>query len=643
MKSKIALNRLVIIGNEYKRSFEFDQSLIIIKGDGYAGKSLLLKLIMYCLGGKSDLIDLNVQKELNIYCNDVFLEFRIDNQIYTIKRSLKAERNTIYIFLCPFDECADYSPWKKNPDDTNIYLANELQIPLHPILKKKSGSKDLTEECISFRDILRFVYIGQGELGTIHFMNNENVFINRKNKEAFKIINDLVNPDLQEINNQIQVVQNTINEHEKVKFGLENYLINKEADSLIFLIDLKEKYSAQIKTYNSQKNILIKNEKGRTSEVYQKLKDDISNLDNDIAVFERENIILNQSIINKNLLYSDYKDEKFQLSATLESMKKIKISQHNEHCPLCNSQVVIKVENDTSEDIELTMYQIEDKMKTLLELINEENIVINKNKHEIKKLNEKKQIYSNALHEYRKNLELPYLSEIESYNSLIKDIRAEKNKVSSLIDIHHDKESHEGNIKKLKIELDSLIKKKDQLQVLQQKENDILTKLNHRYRELMFKFNFHDTQEELCYISEDNYLPYYDGISVLKHTSGCLLLCMEIAYLGAILELNEKEDSNCHPCLLMIDTVSNNIGTNSSSKDSIDPETYKEIFNYLVKLSNNNQIFIVDNTPPEIKKFHKELIFRRVKHGENLKGFIDIECNEYSESYENSGAEESND
>ncbi len=56
---------------------------------------------------------------------------------------------------------------------------------------------------------------------------------------------------------------------------------------------------------------------------------------------------------------------------------------------------------------------------------------------------------------------------------------------------------------------------------------------------------------------------------------------MEIAYLGAILELNIEEDNNFHPGLFMIDTVSNNIGTDSESEDSIDPETYNEIFRYL--------------------------------------------------------------
>lgn len=107
---------------------------------------------------------------------------------------------------------------------------------------------------------------------------------------------------------------------------------------------------------------------------------------------------------------------------------------------------------------------------------------------------------------------------------------------------------------------------------------------------------------------------------------------MEIAYIGAILELNAGEKENCHPGLLMIDTVSNNIGTNSEVKDSVDPETYNEIFSYIVELSESNQLIIVDNTPPKIEKEHISYNFRRVKKGEALKGLIDFEYNEMAQA-----------
>ena len=150
----------------------------------------------------------------------------------------------------------------------------------------------------------------------------------------------------------------------------------------------------------------------------------------------------------------------------------------------------------------------------------------------------------------------------------------------------------------------------------------------------MQRFKFEDIQDDSCYISNETFLPYYNGISILKHSSGCLLLCMEIAYIGAILELNQDDDNICHPAILMLDTVSNNIGTDSDSKDSIDPETYNELFKYLGELSDNNQLFIVDNTPPIIEKEKNEIVLRRVKKGQPLKGLIADDKNEFIEEIE---------
>lgn len=223
MKTKLRLKKLIISGEKYKRTLDIDESLILIKGDGFSGKSLVLNLIAYCLGSKSELIDLTVQKELSDYCDEVFLEIKAGDKNYTINRNLKHDRNIISIYLCKYNEYKEYSPWRKKVDDANDFFAEEFQIPLHFILRKKSGTKDLNQEKLSFRDFMRFVFIHQGELGTNQFLQHNNTFISGKNKEIFKIINDLVIPDLEDINKSIQVNQNELNKLEKINDGLEDY------------------------------------------------------------------------------------------------------------------------------------------------------------------------------------------------------------------------------------------------------------------------------------------------------------------------------------------------------------------------------------------------------------------------------------
>lgn len=629
MKTRLRLLRLIISGTTYKRTLNIDESLIIIKGDGFSGKSLVLNLIAYCLGSKHETIDLSVQTELAEYCDEVFLELRAGEKVYTINRNLKTNRNIINIYLCKFDEHNEYSPWKKKVEEANEFFAEQFQIPLHFILRKKSGSNDLNQEKISFRDFMRFMFIRQGELGTNQFLQNNNTFLSGKNKEVFKIINDLVITDLEEINKEIQIKQNEHNKLDKINDGLEEYLLNREAIKLDKLTDVRDEYSDNVDTLNKNKKELINRNRNDNLTVFSDLKNDIKIFD-EIIFDKNENIrILEFSIKNKEILLQDYFAEKEKLEATLEAIKKIKISEHSERCPLCHTVVEVKQENsETNEDIEKALNQIQDKIETLQTLIEIDNQKIVTERSNSRKIGEKRKIYVTALNEYKNNMQVPYLSEIESINSLIKDITEERNKINSFIDIHHEIDNNASKIVRLSGQLETLNKKKNELLKLQKREDDILSVLNKKYRKLMLRFNFTSIQEDKCYISKDNYLPYYNGISVLKHTSGCLLLCMQIAYLGSILELNVEEENNCHPGLIMLDTVSNNIGTNVDSSDSIDPETYSELFKYLVEISKDNQVFIIDNTPPKVTVMNREFVFRRVNDDESLRGLIDMSKNE---------------
>ena len=74
MKVEVKLKKLIIEGKEYRRTLDIDSQFIMIRGDGFSGKSLVLNLIDYCLGAKAEIIDLNVQEELSQYCDEVFLE-----------------------------------------------------------------------------------------------------------------------------------------------------------------------------------------------------------------------------------------------------------------------------------------------------------------------------------------------------------------------------------------------------------------------------------------------------------------------------------------------------------------------------------------------------------------------------------------
>ncbi len=629
MGRTLRIDKLIITGITYQRTLHFDSSLNIIKGDGYSGKSLVLRLIDFCLGS-NDTIDLTVQKELASYCDEIFIEITIENNVYTFNRSLKFKPNEVRIYLCNFNSHKEYSPWKKNIDEVSQFIAQELGINLHAILKKKAGSKDLVSENISFRDFMRFIYIKQGELGTNNFLENKNPFVSRKNKEIFKIINDLIIPDLEDIQNQLRMKQNEYNKIEKINEGLLSYLNNRNALNESEIDKERNKLDFEIGITKEKKKQLVNNSATDEKDIYRQLKSDISDIDAKIDSLNIHKRNTSLSIKNKEMLLQDYHNELDEMYATLEAMKKIKIIEQKNKCPLCDSLIANDIQDNIFDidfdDVENVCTQLKKKIAGLEKTIINENEKVREIENEIEILTGKLLIFSNALDEYKKNIELPNLSEIETYNSLIRDLQNEKNKLNSLIEMHNEINKNTITLNRLKDDISKLEKQKNTLTKLSNREADVLYYLSAHYRNTMKRFLFSNTNIDETFISDKDYMPYYSGASVSHHTSGGLLICMQIAYLGAIIEHSSKDDEHCnHPRILMLDTVSNNIGTNKDETDSLDPATYAELYKYLLNLSEITQLFIIDNTPPKIEKNHKCYSF----HRENMRGLVDLEKNEY--------------
>lgn len=96
--SRMILRKLIVHGIEYRRTIHFNKDFTIISGEKTSGKSLILSLIDYCLGKKSK-IDLTVQTELDAFCDQVFLELQIDDEILTLNRLLKEKQSKISIYF----------------------------------------------------------------------------------------------------------------------------------------------------------------------------------------------------------------------------------------------------------------------------------------------------------------------------------------------------------------------------------------------------------------------------------------------------------------------------------------------------------------------------------------------------------------
>lgn len=625
MKQSIFIRKLIVEGEDYKRTFPFYEGLNIISGDRYTGKSLTLKLIDYCLG-KSGSIDFNVQKELGMYCNRVYLQIDILGITYTIRRDLKKLYTRIYVYYCAFDDISLYIPQKMEYGELSKFIFDKLQVPEFKLERHIKHDTRKTLETISFRDVMRYVYIDQHELGTNNFLHHKDSTVSYKNKPTFQLLHSLIYPDLDNINQQIVDTKNSIENLKKEIDGLSLYLKERDAeDRAILEAQLKETSDAiGMKIKEKQEFLRRVNDKKATSNhIYNRLKAEVVKLNDLNFELEKKEKELKFNIGGKQNLLNDYEKEYEQLLATKEIMYHIKLDQHNHQCPLCRSYVATKdkpVEN--IETVDLAIEQLNGKMKMIKSVIENDKHKIDEVYKEIRLIDEQKKVFEKALNEYSVNVETPFLSEVESLNSLITSFRNKENILNDCIGVHNKIGQKYFDIRTLEGLLEQLENQKNNLKIEKSREIALMDYINDKYRALLRKFDF-NTNSNTDYVDPEDYTPYYQGASVFSHESGGLLMCMQIAYLCAILCKKYDDAELRHPGFLMLDSVGKYLGTNVNARDRIDPKAYEAIYTALIVLSKYFQIFVVDNTPPN--KVSRYIRYTFLKDG---KGFIDLSANE---------------
>lgn len=628
------LNKLILQGTLYRRTIEFNNDLTIISGETTSGKSLVLRLIDYCLG-KSGKIDFNVQTELGDKCDQIFLEIKIKDEIITFNRFLKEKQNKIRVYFCEYNQIDKYTPKIVELREAMKILMNKLEINEYQLIRKKRNSSNKQIETVSFRDIFRFVYINQHELGTHDFLSKKDVFKARKNAHAFKMIFNLTNENGEAAKRRIVDIQNEILEKKKEIYGLQSYLTDLGiTDYVVNNLKIDKKYK-EIQDLNSQKKEILERTTEKTNsnhenKMYIKLKDDLTGITNDVFEIKNQIKSLMLSIESKKFLIEDYKAELLEVEETIELNYKLTIPEQGVECPLCASKVSSTFQEDDSAETVLTKIkkQLLNKIKLVESLIDKENKLIVHHNDELSVLLEKQSILSEAIHQYSQKTDVPYLSQINSINVQINKLIKTQEELKEGLKLYNKIEEKRKLILDLELEEKRLNDEITDSKSRESEEIKIFEYINKEYKAFMKRLKYE--VDSTTYIHNTEMVPYYNGSSVYSHDSGGLLECMQIAFLAAILKSKKSGFAVGHPGILMLDSISKYVGTlqnEDQSENKIkDPEVYEEFYKILSELSKDNQIILVENTPLEI---YSDL-YTKYTFLKGARGLIDDSANEIS-------------
>ncbi|MBR0633641.1 hypothetical protein [Bacillus altitudinis] len=650
---KLIINKLVLVGRTKSYYVNFDIGINIIHGDSDTGKSSILNLINYLLGSKK----IYMYDEIEKYGKYAMLEVSLNNKVYTIKRDIFEPKENIEVFTTDIENINKVFPLEYSPDydregpvgNFSDFLLSSLNIPI--IKVKQAPSKDISPMVrLSFRDLFKYCYFDQDDVGSREILDRKNPSLVVKNKETFKFIHNV-------LDTQITVLQNMIGEKNREK----KEVINKYSVIASFLLETmlsteeslhtkKDELDEKINYLEKEKNYLTDKMRSDNEEM-EELRSVVLELEKKINKLLSQKSHKEAQLEQNIRLRKEYQIDINKLQTSLKVKNSISM-QHTEivECPLCNSKMETKeikkhfVEHN--EDVlKKEINSIKNRSKDLNKLIDElkdELFLVEENLFEDREqLNKAKNILDTKAEKFIS----PYITQRDIVISEQSSFKEQLDKIEYFLKIRLQ-------LKELKQKEELLLKQVSELQskleILEEQTPSIEETLNVLGTYLKEFLEYIPIKSGYgIRISEKTFLPIVRERNYTDLTSGGLRTLVSLGYITSLLKNSLLKETN-FPSIIMIDTVGKYLGktkkninyiveSKENKKEGLDdPKKYINIYNYLqefsnefIKLGNDHQIILVDNDFPEdLEKDFSQYVVKRFsaeeKEGYEV-GFINNE------------------
>lgn len=635
----ILIHQLIVRGRSNNYVAHFKEGLNLIWGDMDSGKSSILNLIDYCLGGKNENL---LYDEIKKHGLAAALEIDLNGAIYTFEREILDPAAAIRVHSGKFEKRGNSFPMLMSafpnidmPDGwVSDFILDCLGIPKIKI-KESRRREDANSDRLSFRDLMKLMYIKQTRVGSDALLDYQNGVLFNKNVEIQKFVYNIYDDRLADLNTDLadenrQLAELRRNEDAVRKFLNEvsisvGQLANIE-DALKTAESNAEEIDSSIESLKS--DFLLSTDIGlEISNSVSKLRQEINELDANIKLNEKKY----DSFVKLSNTY------KFDLDAlnvsrlargsfqtktdALESMA----------CPLCSSHLSINSQFIKDEDIDNLEKSLKNRTAGInksLEKLRQENDEYRLKHAEISEL------LKDTLRNFDENNSAkisPLITAIQAMEvtraaAKVQLSHAERNisiarrfeDIGSKIDA---KESAISSIKRAIKTIESALIGLE----------EVITKLDSFLQKIMIDSGLQNVHGVYY---DNKFIAYFRNISYYLTSSGGVRTILSIAtYLA---RLRYLLDHRCNlPSFLMIDTPGQNIGRYRDKDDTSevsDPSLYENIFKQIIATTNlakskerKSQIIVVDNDKPDFLidgvNFHLVKRFDK-KGGDFEKGLI---------------------
>lgn len=619
----LLLKNLVLHGHRKNYRVPFHPGINIIYGDADTGKSSILRLVYYLLGGK----EVKLDKEITSSVKYATLELKINGLPYCISRDLFNASRDVDVYSCELTKISTTFPEKYKSSVTkgdeqnkslSDFLLEALEFPSVRI--KQAPTKDSSETArLSFLDLFKFMYLDQDDVGSTHMLNIGNPVLETKNREVFKYIFNVLDSSISEL--EVDISKKTQEKTQLVSqySAVSAFLSQTEFKSPLALDEEITNIDAVKNEFKEQLSDLNKRTTS-DSELYEGLKDALNTINLNIEQQESNRQSNLRNIERFSRLLNDYQNDIERIKAGLSSKEIIgRDLSEQTNCPICETTISIQKISDkfdipTDSRLKSELASITRRTKDLKQLISENRVDLETSNSLLAELYAEKSRAREMIDEELKSSISPYLAERDAIISELAQLDERRARAVHSLRVRNTQTAIAdqigrlaGTIENLKIRLEELKKNSPSLDGV---IKDLGIDLNDFIKEIKIKNHYG------VGIDNRTFFPLVRNTEYRKINSGGLRTIVSIGYLASILSQKLRKDTNI-PGLLMIDTVGKFLGkTPESAKESqletfddidgvADPEKYKNLFEALIKTAetfdeNNKlcQIILVDNDIP---------------------------------------------
>lgn len=645
MKSHISISGLNLVGYRKIYSIPFFPGMNIIYGDSDTGKSSILEFINYLLGASS----IELSDEVNASIEYAALELEINSVSLTIKRNIYDSKEYIEVYPCVFEKCADFFPKKYSPNFTDThapdgyfsdFLLDSLGFPKVKI--KVSPSKaDSEVKRLSFRNLFKYVYVNQDDVGSKSFLDLNNWIKTTSNREVVKYIFNVLDSSIAELEVEIaeraRESKKLLNKYTSVSEFLREtgYDSQVSIDDSITIID--KTIGALEVEFTKINNSMIASSQNHT---------ELKAIFNELSLNEKhaaQEIIKTRVQIEKySRLKNDYENDIAKINSIIHAQTRIgQTTEHANPCPVCDTPILPTQATDSFQTVSRDtlsdeLNSIQKKKKSIQSLIDELS-------SKSRELAQDQAAYNSDLSRAREMLDTESQAMITPYltqrDTLVKEIASNKKARDFLVNnirVRNQQQKIHDAYENLNLAIKQLNERLVELRETAPSISEVLETLGDYLSKYLKKVNI--KRQEGISISPKSFAPVIRGRDYLNITSGGLRTISSVGFMISLLEYAIDSEIN-HPRLLMIDTVGKYLGKTTKEKyqdqtnvqedtrEGIsDPLKYQNIYEYLLDVANKAeekevpcQIILVDNDVPDtfVNRYKAYIVAHYSSTGEN--------------------------